>query len=159
MQEPGSYQKSPAVSHEVGEAALQLAPANPRIAGWLEQAGNEAADAPGPESATVTGSPAHELRPKVRLLFAGAEALSSAELLALLFLCLSRHGRGAGAGACRAPALRTRRPSRPAPLLGPRAGRYRRGRRGQSGGPARRLRTRQAPGFGAHPAAPGYLKP
>ena len=85
MQEPGSYQKSPAVSHEVGEAALQLAPANPRIAGWLEQAGNEAADAPGPESATVTGSPAHELRPKVRLLSAGAEALSSAELLALLF--------------------------------------------------------------------------
>lgn len=89
MHEPESYENTrrESTSEDVsfgvatlGEAALQIVTASPVIPGWprsQDEAPGEAPDANTPL--------AREIRPKVRLLSAGAEALSSAELLALLF--------------------------------------------------------------------------
>ncbi len=61
----------------VGEAALHLRAASPALPGWFAL-----------EAAATSGHAplAEEMRPRTRLLAAGAEALSPAELLAVLFL-------------------------------------------------------------------------
>ena len=62
-------------AEKVREAALRVPAASPVLDGWGAPAGEGAEDAP----------LAEELRPRVRLRSAGAEALSAAELLSVLF--------------------------------------------------------------------------
>ena len=62
-------------AEKVREAALRVPAASPVLDGWAAPAGEGAEDAP----------LAEELRPRVRLRSVGAEALSAAELLSVLF--------------------------------------------------------------------------
>jgi hypothetical protein len=65
----------PGVPEAISEAVLD--PATPQLSGWFAPAGEEVADSP--------VSLPEDIRPRSRLFAAGAEALSPAEFLAVIF--------------------------------------------------------------------------
>ena len=133
----------------VREAVVPLPTASPAFPGW---------DAAGDSRRSQKASLPDELRPRNRLFAAGAEALSSAELLAVLFSAFPGTG-DAAAMELAGRLISEGGSARSAAFHGPRAGGRPRGGRGKGLGPPGRRGARQAHGFPAHPRPTRNLLP